>query len=190
MRWIAPLIVACSALGGCSVEDASPGAPDASPSAIECALSIALGRGEGDAFTPFAADEEVPLILGFQGFRYVDARLRARGAPADTAVLAFQITVDGHAPESQAGGAFMLASGADGASYASEVLVFFNDLATPELVGHGVRIVTRADVAGCSARDQTTIRLGAPLSCDDAGVCEAGADPCGTDAASCDAAGP
>jgi hypothetical protein len=136
-------LIAILFLAGCPGGD---GTPDAGP----CAVEVEWGHGVPPAFTGFRDGDSAELVLGFQGFRYVRSTMRL-GGDVERGTFWFDIVVDGQEPyQSSAGTRDLLRSGDD--SYAAEVLVFFNDIPMPELLGRSTTVIAHARADGCDGR--------------------------------------
>ena len=171
----------------CTSSDAGGDGAASVDAAPPCALAIELGPPGPEAFTPFRAGDEAPLVLGFQGFRYIVTRLRARGARGGQVSLRFDVAVEGYERALQDGGTFLLMPAGGDLGVANDVQIFFNDIPAPGLVDRRVQVVAQARSGGCTAQAALDVRLGSPMACDDAGVCDA-ATICDS-ATSCDATG-
>jgi hypothetical protein len=143
------LVIALAAVTGCSGGDAGPDAA--------CSFDLEWGP-EAETFVPFANGDTAEITLGFQGFRYVRSVARLEGSTADMVRTQFQIDVEGHDAYSQPGAEVPTRPG-NGAQYQDELLVFFNDIPLPELVGREARIVAQSSAAGCSADYDVTVTL-------------------------------
>jgi len=141
--------IAWMACAGCS--DAASSA-DAGP----CELEVTWGRGAPGAFEPFVNGDDAELTRGFQGFRYITSTVRVRKGGA-YATIWFEVEVAEQEPYVSGAGMRPLERAADGAAYAREVLVFFNDIRAPQLLGRTTRV--RAHAAGdrCEARYEASI---------------------------------
>lgn len=132
----------------------------------ECGSEITVQWGhEGpDGFVAFADGDDAEITRGFQGFRYVTSTVRLQGTEADSAVLSFRIDVEGHDAYSQNAGEDLSAD-SDGARYADEVLVFFNDIPLQQLVGRGAEISLHATVGACEADHGAMVTLVDEVDC-------------------------
>ncbi len=175
MRPIPPILLLLAASAGAAcTDDAPPDEPDAGP---PCGFELAWGRPVDGVFTPYADGDEAGVVLGFQGFRFIDSSARLGQIDAPSAVFRFQVEVDGQAPMTQDAAA-ELVPGADGARYADHLQIFFNDIAMPELLGRSAAVRARATAAGCTAADAATVTLvnggcqdaSGGTSCGDAGL--------------------
>jgi hypothetical protein len=144
---LASLVAAC---GGPSTE------PEPVPT---CEAAIEVDWGFDDqGFVPFDDGDFCELTLGFQGFRYVDSVVRLAGSDASEAVLSFRIEVEGQEAYSQKA-VQDLSAGPDGSLLAEDVLVFFNDIPVPELIGQQTTISLHVEAAVCEANDSTMVTL-------------------------------
>lgn len=130
-------------------------AADAGP---DCTVALAWGHRVGGEFVPFEDGDEAEITLGFQGFRYIWSAARVSDTSASGAVFDFHVEVSGHAPYSQMGVGVPMTAGPQG-RYADQLLVFFNDIPLPEMVGRDATIVTRVTADGCRGDDRATVRL-------------------------------
>ena len=146
----AALLALTAASCGCG-----PAGTDAAP----CTLALEWGRFQGDVFVPFDAGESAEITIGFQGFRFIYSAARIRGVPATSATFSFDVTVDGHPTSFQDVGASDVFIGPDGEQYADEILVFFNDIPTAELLTRNAAIVVYGTAGSCSGRDETSVVL-------------------------------
>ncbi|MBK7859779.1 MAG: hypothetical protein IPJ65_14390 [Archangiaceae bacterium] len=141
------------AVCGCAPPSGSDGGTCAAPLAAE------WGRSPGCVFAPFADGEEAELTLGFQGFRFIDSAVRLTGATGTTAKLSFELAVEGQPPATQTAGTLMLSRGPDGAAYAQQVLVFFNEVPLVELLGRRAEITLGVTATGCAASHRVAVTL-------------------------------
>ena len=146
------LIVLGMCLAACSDPGASPDAP-------ECAADIEWGKNVAGVYQAFRDNDEAEITLGFQGFRYVQSVMRVAGVASDSASFQFQISVDGQATYVQPAANALLEAGQDGARYSHDVLVFFNDIPMPDLVGRATTVLARGVVSGCRGVYTATVRL-------------------------------
>lgn len=171
------LLASIAACVGCGPSgDGPPPSPqDAGP----CAFDLALGSVGPSGFEPFEPGDKAFVVLGFQGFRFIDAAGRLTGIEAKGAVFRLRVTVDGHDSMTQ-DSASELASDEDGGLVAEHVQIFFNDMPMAELVGRSVSIEARAKVGDCAGDFATTVVLeeGGCMPADDAGTAPDGGDPC------------
>ncbi len=150
---IVSVVVALAA--ACSGGD-DPAAPDAAP----CDLDVQWGAVRDAGFAPFVGGDTAELTLGFQGFRYVASALRVVGAEAgERASVTFQVELDGREPYALAAAYDVPPASPDGAHYVANVLVFFNDIPLPQLVGTSALITTRVAVGACRGSYAATVTL-------------------------------
>jgi len=141
MRTFSTLIFV-SALAGCS---GGAGVPDATP----CGFELEWGYRQGGAFIPFGDGDDAEITLGFQGFRYVISTLRLSNVDGALVQLLAQVAVAGEEPFSQRSTFDMPAADPGGDRYIDDVLVFFNDIPIPQLVGKTATVSVRVDASGC-----------------------------------------
>lgn len=153
MRKLA-LAATLAALAGCP-------APDAAPDATPCSLELAWGPRRVAGFRAFVDGDRAEITLGFQGFRYISSSLRAELAeePTPEDRMWAQIAVDGHEVFTITSTLGMSSRESDGARYADDVLVFFNDIPIPQLVGREADIEVRARVGGCAGSYRARVTL-------------------------------
>lgn len=139
---IAAPALAVALLTGCP---GGGGAPDATP----CDVDIEWGHvnDTGD-FIAYSDDDEAEIVLGFQGFRYIDSVIELIDASAGEVTAQFQIDVEGHATYAQPGRLLPTTTSPRGV-FVDELLVFFNDIPMPELIGRSCTIIARATADGC-----------------------------------------
>lgn len=124
-----------------------------------CYFTIEWGERAGGAFVPFHDGAEAGVILGFQGFRYLQTSVRLQGTSASDAFVRFQVTLDGHPTSAQEAGRFHLVTGDDGALYADAVQLFFNDVPMPEIVGHSAEVIVIGTAGKCTGKTSVTLKL-------------------------------
>lgn len=167
-------ILACAGCGT-SPAESPPEPQDAGP----CAFDFALGSITQGGFESFEPGDKAPVVLGFQGFRFIDAAGRLAGIDANGADFRLRVTVAGHDPITQ-DSASTLVAGENDALVAEHVQIFFNDMPMVELIGRSASIEARAKVGDCTGDFAVTIALeeGGCMPADDAGAAEDGGDPC------------
>jgi hypothetical protein len=148
------LLVSAGCSGGADGPDATP-----------CPMELAWGRDRAGDFAPFGDGDRAEITLGFQGFRYISSSLRMIMEGGDRGQVWFQIAVAGHEPYAVSSGLTVSAPEADGARYADNVLVFFNDIPMPELVGRSATIGTRVSAGGCAGSTSVGIILANDDNC-------------------------
>lgn len=171
---------ALAAIGALGCSEDAESKPDAGVPCVGT-LEVAWGPKRSGSFVPFKNGDSGEITLGFQGFRYIDSTMRVSGVDATTAVFGFRIEVEGHAPYNQSADTVELSAGADGALYADDVLVFFNDLPIAEVIGRNTLVTAQAKAAGCSASTAATVKLVDEQACielEDGGLqCQDGGAP-------------
>lgn len=146
------LIILC-ALSGC------PGGGGGGPDAAPCPLEVAWGPRRTGEFRAFAEGDHAEITLGFQGFRYVMSSVRFGANGAGDADVWFQVGVAGREPYALRQRMTLPPAEPDGWRYRDDVLVFFNDIPIPELVGQDAEVLIRADAGGCQGNAGATVRL-------------------------------
>lgn len=154
------LVLAAIVLTGCP-------APDAGPDAAPCPMELQWGPRRVTAFRPFVDGDRAEITLGFQGFRYISSTLRAEltEEPTPEDRMWAQIAVDGHEVFTITAALGMSQREGDGARYADDVLVFFNDIPIPQLVGREADIEIRALVGGCAGSHRARVTLADDDNC-------------------------
>lgn len=127
--------------------------------AHSCSFELDWGSDGSSGFVPFQDGDHAEIVMGFQGFRYVQSAMRLSSVSAEVATFSIRIEVDGHEPYSLSDAPAKLSPRSDGALYAERVLVFFNDLPLPQIVGRGALVSTRAVAAGCVGLDAAQVML-------------------------------
>ncbi len=150
------MVCVLSGLTGCSESEGNGKDPDP-PCTGQ--LELEWGRRESGSFQRFAAAEKAEITLGFQGFRYIDSTMRVSGVEGTKGTFGFRIDVDGHDAYNQSADQAELVMGSDAALYAEDVLVFFNDIPTAEVVGRNAKITANAKVAGCVDSYEASVQL-------------------------------
>lgn len=164
-------------LGACG----PPATPDAGMDA-SCSLVVQIGPSDGGAFVPYGGGEEVPVILGFQGFQMLRLDVRVAGASAPASVdLSAYVRVEDTGVE-----ASRMEREADTTPDGDAVLVegfllFFNDAPLSLIGGHDARVELIARAGGCVGGTSVVVHLSDMPPCidpdasvPDAGVSEAG----------------
>jgi hypothetical protein len=139
---IAAVSFAVALLSGCPE---GSGAPDATPCDVDIEWGYVTDTGD---FIAYSDDDDAEIVLGFQGFRYINSVVEIIDTTATQATAQFQIDVDGHATYGQPGGPLTTTTSPRGV-YVNDLLVFFNDIPMPELVGRTCTIIARATADGC-----------------------------------------
>lgn len=169
------LFVGFCLLAGCSSPTTPAPLSDAGP---ECpAIGLALGEKTPNGFMPFSDGQTVGVVLGFQGFRFIDGAARLTGADpqSDLGLFRFQISFQAHDPIVQ-DRAVPLVLGPDGALWAEGVQIFFNDIPMAELLDEFPRLDAIVKVDGCPGSQSLSLHLKdggdcADLAPDGGGAC-------------------
>lgn len=151
-----PLVLLAIVLSSCSAPEERP-MVDAAP-VCTSTMQLEWGRMVNGAYTPFRDGDTAEIVLGFQGFRFIDAIARIRGVQAKEATFTFEATLDGREPMVQDAGSFTTKP-SDGALYVHALQLFFNDVPMPELLGQSVTVVVKGNAAGCSAQTGARVSL-------------------------------
>jgi hypothetical protein len=139
-----------------------PPVTDAGPT-CDTVLELDWGYRDSGDFIAFDDGDKAEITLGFQGFRYIISTVRVRTTAA-LATLSFRIDVDGHDAYSQAS-VEELADGPDGQRHADELLVFFNDIPLPEIIGRNALISLHGEADGCEGNHAAEVMLVDEVSC-------------------------
>ena len=173
--------VAAALLVGCGPEP-----PETTPTTTAtCHFELSLGSMSDGVVKPFSDGDEAPVVLGFQGFRFIDAAVTVLGATGTDAAIRVRATADGHDPIMSDTHATLISKGESG-SIAEHVQIFFNDIPMAELLGRSCRLEARATVAGCTGEDDVSVLLvdggcmppDADAGIPDAGSLDDGGNPC------------
>jgi uncharacterized protein with FMN-binding domain len=148
---VMPLVVGCSAPEEHSTADAAP--------VCTSTMELEWGRMVDGVYTPFHDGDTAEIVVGFQGFRFIDAIARIRGVQTKQATFTFEATLDGHEKMVQDAGSFDAKQEPDGALYVHSLQLFFNDVPMPELLGQQVTVVVNGKAAGCSASTGARVSL-------------------------------
>lgn len=154
MKHCLAAILVMTALGtGCSENAGGDGDGRA-----DCTYELEWGYRDGDTFSLFDDGMNAEITIGYQGFRFIDSTVRLRGVNAEMVQCSFDIDIDGYDPYSQ-NGAPLYTTADSGGVYVDHVLVFFNEIATEDLVGRSVRIDARVTADGCVGTSQVELTL-------------------------------
>lgn len=140
-------------VSGAGCQCVPPGGDDGG---ADCGTTLAWGHLRDGGFTAFQSGDLAPVTEGFQGFRFIVSSAKVTGASPGTARFDFDISLEGQPPFSQPIAGELRQRG--DALYADEVLVFFNDVPMPQLVGKQAEIGVHTS-AGCGANQRVTVRL-------------------------------
>jgi len=148
-------ILLAISMAACSGPNEQPPSPP-----VKCEeLQLEWGRTVNGAFAPFRDGENAEIVLGFQGFRFVDSVARLRGAHTKEIAFTLQVTLGTNEPSVQDAGKFYGQTGADGALYVTSLFLFFNDQPMPDLLGREAAVRVRATAAGCNATSTARVTL-------------------------------
>lgn len=157
-RRIAAAAALVLVLAPACASSSAPPPPPGSEDGGACALTITLGRLDAAGFSRLDEGDDVDVILGFQGFRFVDLAARFEGTSATSAALKIQATIEGRSPQTQAQG-LRLSTDAGGARLADHVQIFFNDVPEAELFDRAVALALHATAEGCGADQALALTL-------------------------------
>lgn len=149
--WMAAALVACTA---CDTPD--PDKPDpAEVVTFECDLGF---LGDDGRFVDFDSSSRAEMTLGFQGFLFVDARVRTT-EPLSTAdaVISIQVEGGGQNGATQAGVGF--SQQADSTRLSDEVLIFLPTSNVAEHLDHTAELAIRVVGPDGSCVDSVTVLL-------------------------------
>lgn len=158
---LSPLLLAA---GGCPGDE--HGTPDAA-----CSLDVAIGSGSADAFEPISEGDDAEVVLGFQGFRMLIVTMRLERTADDRAEVSGLVSVDDGAVEvGQLPRTVRLREGSDGARYAEELLLFFNETPISVIVDRPADLELVARSGGCVGGTRVRVVLRDDDDCVDYGV--------------------
>ena len=174
MRGLATFLV----LAGCS----DPATPPADAGAAEeeepCTMVATLGHESAGAdFVPYADGDDAEIVLGYQGFRFIQVVLRTEGIEAARVLVTFTVEVAGQAPYPQVSWLDVTPAD-DGIPYSSVFLVYFNDIPYAEILDRDCNLGVSVSNRRCP--DATSVRvhlvdedpcIHIPGGDDDAGAC-------------------
>lgn len=148
------LLAVALALAGCDGgsgagggdDDAGP-PPDGAPSTFECEL---VERGADGAWAPLGPDARAELVLGFQGFLFVEVYVRATGPAPRRVDVILSVTIEGDAPYGGSQPETALTPTADGAAVSEAIVVFFSSSSVGEYVDRTVEIAVKLEGDGAS----------------------------------------
>jgi hypothetical protein len=158
MRWFRTLLLVLAALlAGCP-ESPGPGPTDAGPDA-PCDLAVTLGvGGRGESFVPLEDGDVAEVIVGYQGFIFLQVILEVEGLASGQVLAPFTITLDGREPYGD-NKRVDLEDGGDGAAYSAPLSLYFNDFPLPDVVGKGCRLAVTVDRQGCTGSFGVDLQL-------------------------------
>lgn len=153
-------VLVCAA---CSSSD--PTRPDAGIDAGPCDLTATLGvGGRGAEFVPLRDGDVGEVIVGYQGFIFIQTILRLEGLTEGQVLAPFTIDLEDH--ESYADNKRVdLVDGGDGAGYSGPLSLYFNDFPLPDVVGRQCALHVAVTRQGCSSRYDVTLTLRDEDSC-------------------------
>ena len=148
-RRLSPLValaaLVCAGCPGTENTHADAGA-DAAP----CDLSVSLGvGGRGSDFVPLHDGDVGEVIVGYQGFIFIQTILRIEGVTDGQVLAPFMVELEGHEPYADNKRVEMI-DGGDGAGYSAPLSLYFNDFPLPDVVGSQCRLSVTVTRQGCS----------------------------------------
>jgi hypothetical protein len=123
-----------------------------------CAAALVAGHGGAAAFVPYADGDSAEIVLGFQGFLFLDLTLRVGGIEATEARVTAQADIEGLAT-SWINQTMPLAEGPGPERYAEELLLFFNTSSLADLLGRRGTFTFGIDEGGCRASERLDLVL-------------------------------
>ncbi|MBK9265255.1 MAG: hypothetical protein IPM54_36415 [Polyangiaceae bacterium] len=154
-------------LAGCTAPPERPnGGKDEPDAGAPCFIGLEMGQVADESFLPFQDDQMVDVVLGFQGFRFIEGAARITGTDAEFVSFRFHVTFQDHSPIVQDRIAFMT-SLPTGARLAENVQIFFNDIPMTELLDEHPRLDATATAGNCTGKQTLSLRLGDGGTCDD-----------------------
>jgi|GEM_PF-3074211 len=154
------------AVTGCSTTPDPPPNTDKPDADAPCSTQLELGKNTAQGFVPFENDQTVGVLLGFQGFRFIEGAARLTHANTEFAFFRFQITFKDHSPLVQDRAA-MVTPLPDGTQLAENVQIFFNDIPMAELLEEYPRIDAAVTAGTCTGKQTLSVRLSDAGTCDD-----------------------
>ncbi|MBI2895087.1 MAG: hypothetical protein HYY06_16140 [Deltaproteobacteria bacterium] len=134
-------------LAGCPDDD--PGGADAGDAAEPCTMEARLGTGgKGADFVRLAEGDDAEVILGYQGFRFIQTILEVSGVGSSRVNASFTISVEGQIPYPQWVRADVEEAG--DAAYSDPVSIYFNDIPYAQIVGKRCDLAVEVFHPGCS----------------------------------------
>lgn len=163
---------------GCSGPAAEPSDAGFVEEEEPCTMVATLGHeGAGRDFVPYAEGDPAEIVLGYQGFRFIQVVLRTEGIEDARLLASFTIEVAGQAPYPQVSW-IDVASADDGIAYSPVFLVYFNDITYSDIIDRDCTL--GVSVAHRRCPDTTSVRvhlvdedpcIHVPGGEDDAGAC-------------------
>lgn len=151
------LLGVAAILAGCP-DAPGPGPSDAGPDA-PCDIGVSLGvGGRGANFVPLEDGDVAEVIVGYQGFIFLQIILRAEGLPPGQVLAPFTISLDGHEPYGD-DKRVDVADGGDGAVYSAPLSIYLNDFPLPDIVGRTCRLAVSVYQQGCRAQFGVDLEL-------------------------------
>lgn len=152
------VIAVTGALSGCP-EDPDDAPADAAADGAACDLAVSLGTGgHGDRFVPLADDDVAEVIVGYQGFIFIQTILKIEAIPAGQVLAPFTIHLEGHDPYGD-NKRVDLTDGGDGAVYSAPLSLYFNDFPLPDVVGKRCQVAVTVDRQGCTGHFSADLDL-------------------------------
>lgn len=154
-----------------STTDAAP-PPDATVDAQRpCAREGQLLGFDGSTAHVLAEGDELPVILGFQGFIFVEVGLRSPEPLDEFVTVHSNARLSGGAEVADAHPGIGTGPGPDGSWDTRRVLIFFNDFPPAELYGREAELALSVPASTCRLRATVRGRLvEGGVQLEDAGV--------------------
>lgn len=146
------------ALAGCPGPVPDPRG-DAGLDAGPCEMTARLGvGGRGAEFVPLGDGDVGEVIVGYQGFIFIQAILELTGAPAGQVLAPFTISLEGHDPYAD-NKRVDVTEGGEGAVYSAPLSIYFNDFPLPDVVGKACDVRVSVAHGDCQASDDVRLTL-------------------------------
>lgn len=147
MRHASTLLLLTGLLAGCP-DSPDPPAADAGLDA-PCDLTVTLGvGGRGPDFVPLEDGDVAEVIVGYQGFIFLQTILKVEGLGTGQVLAPFTISLDGHEPYGDNKRVDLVDEG-DGAAYSAPLSLYFNDFPLSDVVGKSCQLAVTVDRQGC-----------------------------------------
>jgi len=158
MRWSSVIFAGVAVLAAGCPDSPGPAPSDAGPDA-PCDLAVALGvGGRGADFDRLEDGDVAEVIVGYQGFIFLQVILEVRGIAAGQVLAPFTISLDGHEPYGD-NKRVDLADEGGGAAYSAPLSLYFNDFPLPDVVGKNCRVDVTVDAQGCTGHFGVDLEL-------------------------------
>ncbi len=154
---------------GCSAPSSPLPAPSAPEAGMLCPeIGLELGTNTQAGSVALNDGQTVGVVLGFQGFRFLDGAAKLTGADPkeDYALFRVQVTFQNHNPTIQER-MTLLTDGPDGTRVAESVQIFFNDIPMAELLDEYPPVDAEVTVGHCTGKQTLHLYLVEGGSCAD-----------------------